>query len=188
MIGWSGTLSDMSGLTVIFWPCVGTLMCWYMGGNSPDGGQGLLVFLRAAKPWNSSFETVASLSKALICRVEGQFPTRGLSTVLPHGPLRMSLPSPGRNFSKNQLHISERISAMTKLLAVLIGSFFAVSTAFAASHVGAPMAAASGAKPAAAAEAKTDKMEAKADKKAAKKKTSKKAAKKAAPKAEEKKS
>jgi len=28
MIGWSGTLSDMSALTVIFWPSAGTLMCW----------------------------------------------------------------------------------------------------------------------------------------------------------------
>jgi len=35
---------------------------------------------------------------------------------------------------------------MNKLLATLIASFFAVSTAFAASHVGAPMATASGAK------------------------------------------
>jgi len=50
---------------------------------------------------------------------------------------------------------------MNKLLAILIGSLFAVTTAFAASHVGAPMAAASGAKPAASA--------AKADKKAVKK-------------------
>jgi predicted lipid-binding transport protein (Tim44 family) len=69
---------------------------------------------------------------------------------------------------------------MNKLLAILIGSLFAVSTAFAASHAGAPMAAASGAK----AEAKAEKMEAKAEKgeaKAAKKatKAEKKAAKKA---------
>jgi hypothetical protein len=35
MIGSSGTLSDMSALTVIFWPRAGTWMCWYMKGKSP---------------------------------------------------------------------------------------------------------------------------------------------------------
>jgi hypothetical protein len=30
MIGWSGTLSEKSGLTVIFSPPAGTCMCWYM--------------------------------------------------------------------------------------------------------------------------------------------------------------
>jgi hypothetical protein len=30
MMGSSGTLSDKSALTVIFWPAAGTLMCWYM--------------------------------------------------------------------------------------------------------------------------------------------------------------
>jgi hypothetical protein len=34
MIGWSGTLSDMSALTVIFWPSAGTLMCWYMDADA----------------------------------------------------------------------------------------------------------------------------------------------------------
>lgn len=53
---------------------------------------------------------------------------------------------------------------MTKLFAALIASVFAVSTAFAASHAGAPMAGASGAK----ADAKAEKKDAKADKKDAK--------------------
>src|SRR4051794_9105206 len=34
MIGWSGTFRDMSALTVIFWPWLGTLMCWYMEGRN----------------------------------------------------------------------------------------------------------------------------------------------------------
>ena len=36
MMGSSGTLSDMSALTVIFWPLAGTWMCWYMVENDPD--------------------------------------------------------------------------------------------------------------------------------------------------------
>jgi hypothetical protein len=56
---------------------------------------------------------------------------------------------------------------MKKILAVLISSFFVVG-AFAASHVGAPMAGASDAKPTMAekAEAKSDMMEQKTHKKA----------------------
>jgi hypothetical protein len=54
---------------------------------------------------------------------------------------------------------------MSKLLAALVASLFAVSTAFAASHAGAPMTGASGAK----AEAKAEKKETKADKKTTKK-------------------
>ena len=46
---------------------------------------------------------------------------------------------------------------MNKLLAALVASFFAVSTAFAASHAGAPMAGASAAKPAAKTEKKAKK-------------------------------
>jgi nucleoid-associated protein YgaU len=65
---------------------------------------------------------------------------------------------------------------MSKLLAALVASLFAVSTAFAASHAGAPMAGASGAKM----EKKEAKAEAKAEKKAAKaEKKSKKKAEKA---------
>ncbi|HET6829619.1 MAG TPA: hypothetical protein VFH35_13105 [Ramlibacter sp.] len=65
---------------------------------------------------------------------------------------------------------------MSKLLAALVASLFAVSTAFAASHAGAPMAGASGAKT----EKKEAKAEAKAEKKAAKaEKKSKKKAEKA---------
>jgi hypothetical protein len=49
--------------------------------------------------------------------------------------------------------------SMSKLLAALVASLFAVSTAFAASHAGAPMAGASGAKPAASAAKKEEKKE-----------------------------
>lgn len=58
--------------------------------------------------------------------------------------------------------------SMNKLLAALVASLFAVSTAFAASHAGAPMAGASGAKKEEKATAKTEKKDAKADKKDAK--------------------
>lgn len=53
---------------------------------------------------------------------------------------------------------------MNKLLATLIASLFAVSTAFAASHTGAPMTGASAAQPAAKAEKKTVKKHKKAKK------------------------
>jgi hypothetical protein len=71
---------------------------------------------------------------------------------------------------------------MTRLLAVLIASLFAVSTAFAASHAGAPMPAASGAKAETKVEKKQEKAETKAEKKApkAEKKSAKKAPKAAA--------
>jgi hypothetical protein len=70
---------------------------------------------------------------------------------------------------------------MSKLLAVLVASVFTMSGAFAASHAGAPMAGASGAKAEAKADmkadTKADKKDAKATKKVAKK-SSKKTAKK----------
>ena len=51
---------------------------------------------------------------------------------------------------------------MNKFLGILIASLFAASSAFAASHTGAPMAGASSAKPHAKAEKKTTKKAAKA--------------------------
>ena len=36
-MGWSGTFSEKSAFTVIFWPWAGTLMCWYMDQVSERG-------------------------------------------------------------------------------------------------------------------------------------------------------
>src|SRR5438128_12289110 len=61
--------------------------------------------------------------------------------------LREVAPEEGSNFSKPSIGKTEN---MNKLLAALVATLFAGAT-FAASHAGAPMAAASGAKPAASA-------------------------------------
>jgi hypothetical protein len=70
-------------------------------------------------------------------------------------------------FRKTHVPSPKKEIEMSKLLATLVAVLFAGAT-FAASHAGAPMAAASGAK-AAASEAKAEKKAAKAEKKAEKK-------------------
>src|SRR3954462_5189947 len=90
MMGWSGTFRDMSGLTVIFWPWLGTLMCWYM--ETAGSGDGK-AFGPGGEPVDSSPRAAAAL------RV-GDAQRHCMSTELTAQPLPGGFPKTGSVFRK----------------------------------------------------------------------------------------
>jgi hypothetical protein len=150
-----------------------------MGENSLDWEDDLLVCLRARKTKefylrNGRRPARTILIRAAAARLSPPEPCQPISGA----PVTHEPSEPGGIF-RTIIAPPERTPEMTRLLAVLIGSLFAVSTVFAASHAGVPMPAASGVKAEAKVEKKEEKAEAKAEKKAAKaeKKSAKKATK-----------
>jgi hypothetical protein len=112
MMGWSGTFSEKSALTVIFWPAAGTLMCWYMVERVSSGTAG-----RAGGPGQPRVFEPEIL-------VHGVCQPTDESARFQQAPLT--------NEAAASLNALQRITEMNKLLAALIVAAFATTGAFAA--------------------------------------------------------
>src|SRR4051812_20177253 len=94
MMGWSGTFRDMSALTVIFLPWLGTLMCWYMETTGSGDGK---AFGPGGEPVDSS-PGAGGASR----RRDGR---HGVSTDRAAQPLAGGFPRTGGVFRKTIIHL-----------------------------------------------------------------------------------